>query len=628
MRKETITILFFLHVVVLTHVNAQSYPSRLSRFQVDQIIGCVPFTVTITNSGGCPCDIDFNGDGTFDAVLPPAQPYNQTGTFKLRILYQDQAVDDIVITVLPNPLPEFDVYTCGGNEVQAKVTDTNYDQYNINFNDGFNIWLPSGFATQDHVYGSSGSKSISVRGRYLNGADNCQTSTLFPVDAVAVLPAPTINQLTILDASRIKLDFLNSSNILYRLEIGVNGTNFQQLKQIYNVAADTILNLRPDDNYYCFRLGAFDPCNNTTTYSNTVCSINFDLAIQSMNNALTWQTNSASSPSFAIEKNGGAFFSGLPTSTRSQSDIDVVCKTNYCYRVIADYGTSQSISLEKCGVAFSDEVPSAIIDATASVVATGLDLTWQPDATFVATEFSILRRTGSSSYFSVGSTAAPSFSDVNYTNANNFCYRIDYKDVCDNISSPGTDVCPIRLSGSADNQNTVILNWSAYQGWSAGVASYTIEKYSQDGFLITTVNVGTQTTYTDNATSGDFTNQVYRYKVFATSAGGFGDAYSNEIVVIKEPQLYYPTAFTPDNKGPAQNEVFKVYGQYITSLDMKIFNRWGELLFTTNTLENGWDGTFKGNPQPEGTYAFVANLVDFAGRTFTRSGSIVLIRKR
>jgi gliding motility-associated-like protein len=60
---------------------------------------------------------------------------------------------------------------------------------------------------------------------------------------------------------------------------------------------------------------------------------------------------------------------------------------------------------------------------------------------------------------------------------------------------------------------------------------------------------------------------------------------------------------------------------------MKIFNRWGELLFTASNIDDEWDGTFKGKTQPEGTYVFSAEIVDEAGRTSTRSGSIVLLSR-
>jgi gliding motility-associated-like protein len=61
---------------------------------------------------------------------------------------------------------------------------------------------------------------------------------------------------------------------------------------------------------------------------------------------------------------------------------------------------------------------------------------------------------------------------------------------------------------------------------------------------------------------------------------------------------------------------------------MKIFNRWGEMMYTTDDLTGaGWDGTYKGTLMPEATYVFKANITDLLGRNIERSGSFFLIRK-
>jgi gliding motility-associated-like protein len=103
---------------------------------------------------------------------------------------------------------------------------------------------------------------------------------------------------------------------------------------------------------------------------------------------------------------------------------------------------------------------------------------------------------------------------------------------------------------------------------------------------------------------------------------------SNKITLTKTPLIFYPTAFTPDNQGPVENEVFRVFGQFITSFEMQIFNRWGELIYSSKNIDEGWDGTFRGNDVPEGTYAFIARMKDLTGASFTQSGSVVLLRKK
>jgi gliding motility-associated-like protein len=124
----------------------------------------------------------------------------------------------------------------------------------------------------------------------------------------------------------------------------------------------------------------------------------------------------------------------------------------------------------------------------------------------------------------------------------------------------------------------------------------------------------------------DFDNQIYLYRITAiANDASVSSSISNSITIIKEANLSFPTAFTPN--GDNMNDVFKVFGQFTAAVEFKIFNRWGELLFITTDLGKGWDGTYKGSAMPEGTYVFRAFLTDFAGRTSERSGTVVLLRK-
>jgi gliding motility-associated-like protein len=132
------------------------------------------------------------------------------------------------------------------------------------------------------------------------------------------------------------------------------------------------------------------------------------------------------------------------------------------------------------------------------------------------------------------------------------------------------------------------------------------------------------TTHVDD--EEDFINQVYLYRITAFPTEiGISNSISNTITIIKEPNLFHPSAFTPNRDG--LNDTFKVFGQFTAQVEFKIFNRWGELLFLTTDLNRGWDGTYKGNSMPEGTYVFRAKLTDLAGRTSERSGTILLLRK-
>ena len=625
MNLRTIVILLFLSTCAF-YSQAQPYVSDLGRFEVDQEKGCVPLTVNVTIrppfvcNGASPCEMDFENNSNFQQ-LTFTHTYTQPGTYTLRILFQTSGFDQMTIVVTPDVQPAFEVYSCGGNGAQVKVTDTNYNQYVINYNDGSPVVVvPSGSLAKDnHTFATSGNKTITVRGRNLNADDNC-TPMNQAVNAVATLPAPTITQLRVLDDSRIQLDYNNQQNILYKLQIATNSTNFQQLQDVYNVNNTIVSNLRPEDNYYCFRLGAFDPCNNTTVYSNVICSSNFDLAVQSDVNRLTWVTSSTGIANHSISKTGSPPLSAPPTDA-SLNDTNVVCGTDYCYQLTSTYTNgSQSISLEKCGAAFSNKIPLEPQNVSSIVGENnGVDLQWSQDPAFVAETYNILK-----SGTVISTSTTNTYNDATYTPGDGSCYKISYTDACGNKSTQSPEACPIFVTGSLGENNVITLVWNAYTGWKNGVDHYIVEKFNEEGQLLQSFNAGTATTLVDD--EEDFDNQIYIYKITAiANDAGISNSVSNSITIIKEPNLSYPTAFTPN--GDNMNDVFKVFGQFTAAVEFKIFNRWGELLFITTDLGKGWDGTYKGSAMPEGTYVFRAFLTDRAGRTSERSGTVVLLRK-
>jgi gliding motility-associated-like protein len=88
--------------------------------------------------------------------------------------------------------------------------------------------------------------------------------------------------------------------------------------------------------------------------------------------------------------------------------------------------------------------------------------------------------------------------------------------------------------------------------------------------------------------------------------------------------VYVPTAFTPNNDG--RNDILKVIGTTVKKLNFSIYNRWGERVFATTDIQQGWNGTYKGVQQPSGTFVFYldAELIDGSRRV--KKGSIMLIR--
>lgn len=628
-------ILFTFAASLLSVCLYAQYTSLHGRFQVNQISGCPPLNVTLTIippsvcNGANPCDMDWNGDNNYDENLVFNHIYNQPGTYWLQVLFQASGVDSIQIEVLPNIPPTFEIYTCGGNSAQYNITDTNYDEYVLDFNDGSPVAIVPPGGTGTHTFPSPGSKIMTLRGRNVNAQDNCAETNLNPI-AVATLPAPTLTELRVLDDTQIQLLHSGQDYIQYRLEMAENGTgSFLSLQNIYNNNTILVPNLQTEDNYYCFRLGAYDPCIDITYYSNTICSADLNLNVQSDVNILIWNTANAGIVDYAMIRDGSAY-AVIPNTSNVFNDTDVVCDTDYTYQLISNYGiintfNVRSYSLEETGTAISTTPPTPVQNITTIVDQNSVILEWDQDPAYAPAEYSILK--SSVNYTAIGTSASQTFTDTEYSNdeENPVCYRITYTDLCDNQSTSIVDACPIQLNGVLGTDNSVILNWSDYDGWQSGVQNYTIEKYADGGTLLQTIDAGTSVSFTDNVDDPD--NQIYVYVIRATSTNAaLNQSVSNTIRVVKDPKIFYPTAFTPN--GDDLNDYFHVSGQYIVDFRMNIFSRWGELIFSTEDISQGWDGRLNGKLVEEGTYVFNADLTDQAGRSFNRAGPFVLLRKQ
>jgi gliding motility-associated-like protein len=85
-----------------------------------------------------------------------------------------------------------------------------------------------------------------------------------------------------------------------------------------------------------------------------------------------------------------------------------------------------------------------------------------------------------------------------------------------------------------------------------------------------------------------------------------------------------PTAFTPN--GDRLNDSFNALASGISEYDMQIYNRWGQMIFRTNSLTAGWNGKFLNADQPIGAYTYMISYTDNAGVRQLVHGTFTLIR--
>jgi gliding motility-associated-like protein len=114
------------------------------------------------------------------------------------------------------------------------------------------------------------------------------------------------------------------------------------------------------------------------------------------------------------------------------------------------------------------------------------------------------------------------------------------------------------------------------------------------------------------------------YYVFVIDQNGCSD-YSNSTVVnvVPRSEIFVPNSFTPNSD--KHNELFIIHGQNIKSFSLKIFDRWGDLLFESNDINKYWDGFYLGKKVEQNKYMYQINIVGEDNIPFSKSGIINVI---
>lgn len=156
--------------------------------------------------------------------------------------------------------------------------------------------------------------------------------------------------------------------------------------------------------------------------------------------------------------------------------------------------------------------------------------------------------------------------------------------------------------------------------------------------LVTTVVGSSSGTYTwapnINLSCADCQNPAATILEDVSYVVAFTDALTNCIgfdtvnlsMIVEDPYCLFPDAFSPNDDGV--NDGFGGICEDLEFLELKIYNRWGELIYFSrdNTDNSKWDGTYKGKDAPLDVYVYVANMQFVNGKTETISGNFTLIK--
>jgi gliding motility-associated-like protein len=118
--------------------------------------------------------------------------------------------------------------------------------------------------------------------------------------------------------------------------------------------------------------------------------------------------------------------------------------------------------------------------------------------------------------------------------------------------------------------------------------------------------------------------RTYSVCLIAINTAGCSDTVCKPVTAKVLPLLDVPNAFTPGRFG--ENGIIRVAGYGIGRMDWRIYNRWGQLVFSTQDRRTGWDGTFKGRLQPMDVYTYTLDVEFTDGKKLRKTGDINLLR--
>jgi gliding motility-associated-like protein len=134
-------------------------------------------------------------------------------------------------------------------------------------------------------------------------------------------------------------------------------------------------------------------------------------------------------------------------------------------------------------------------------------------------------------------------------------------------------------------------------------------------------------TPTQDTTQWIIVKQAGDYYVVVEDYRGCKGDDGSKVLRLCSFDFHIPNAFTPNNDG--LNDVFKATALDIYKLNFEIYNTWGERVFKTNNSQQGWDGTYKGKPCPEGVYLYRISFNGFSNKqlkTYNFKGNVSLLR--
>ena len=604
-------------------------------------VACDSVTICVKNCfpGAVNISYDFNNDG--NRVNDTIFTYTEPGIYPIAQFAQVNdgsgprlEISHDTIVVFPTPEPGFIVESlCADNQVFLTITDTVYQQYLINWGDNSPLEVvPDGVTNVSHQYSINRTYPISVIGNYVPGG--CGDTTTVLVSTIQSVFPPNVNSIQTdsvsVSTGEVSINIDTDSNFIYQFFRENSSVLLGEVNGTGSALTTTLSSLNTTSTN-CFRVRTRDNCNEMVDSDAIYCSLGLRVRAEDNQNQVRWtpypslnSTITSGFQQYILYRNSQPYQIITDINVDEFIDLDVVCNVSYCYKIEAIFNSLEldftSSSNTDCINAFSSASPPAVTNLNATVETfRSIRLFWElPESTEV--DFYTIVGPDESTQINTDSRQVI-VEDLQIDGQ--ICYRVSYQDECGNASEATFRTCPVFLTVQSSGDGQVTLDWTEYENSNNFFEGYIVEKLDDQGEIYEEFSTGLINGFRDPNAKGDRQILRYRIKTWINQANNIF-SYSNVVEVRQDFRIFFPNAFSPN--GDNLNEIFKPTYLFVKDFEMRIFSRAGELLFTSNNIEDGWDGNFKGQQAQQGAYVYLVKLEDFTGEVFNTQGTFTLIR--
>jgi gliding motility-associated-like protein len=210
-----------------------------------------------------------------------------------------------------------------------------------------------------------------------------------------------------------------------------------------------------------------------------------------------------------------------------------------------------------------------------------------------------------------------------------YYYQIEVIDSCGVSSILANTVRTIYLQTEALPDLSNRLTWNAYESWNGGIQGYRVYRRLDNASPDLIADLDSLTlTFTDNVSglTGSISKITYLVEAYEGTSNIYGfreQSYSNEVLSEQQPKVYLPNAFAPRGI----NNMLKPVFVFVASegYEFTIYNRWGQMIFQTTELDDGWDGRYNGAYVQQDVYVYLLKFRNALNQPSQIKGNVAVI---